>query len=211
VKEDERQRLSARTGLRPWPWVGSGRGRLVGEPAWTSLRWLVDIVGPPDRQEALKSIQRVVFETPALLAVYLQRLHGIQDAVVDTLLDRAEAAGTPYAPDDPAPRALTAAAFGRLAAAQHAWLASATSDSLASYIDRAMATITPAPQRQRHRPPAAPAERSPPTRRLPQVQTAVSSGRPVGRSSRVKIVVTGQGSARGSSVGRCATGQLSAN
>jgi MftR C-terminal domain len=56
----------------------------------------------------------------------------------------AEAAGAPYAPDDPAPRALTAAAFGCLVAAQHAWLASATGGSLASYIDRAMATITPA-------------------------------------------------------------------
>jgi hypothetical protein len=52
-------------------------------------------------------------------------------------------AGTPHPPDDPAPRALTAAAFGCLVAAQHAWLASATNDSLASYIDRAMATIAP--------------------------------------------------------------------
>jgi MftR C-terminal domain len=117
--------------------------RAADEPAWTSLRRLFDVVGTPDRQEALKPIQRVAFETPALLAAYLQKLHSIQDAVVDALLDRAEAAGTPYAPDDPAPRALTAAAFGCLVAAQHAWLASATNDSLVSYIDRAMATITP--------------------------------------------------------------------
>ncbi len=61
------------------------------------------------------------------------------------LRGRAEAVGTPYAPDDPALQALTAAAFGCLVAAQHAWLASATNDSLTSYIDRAMATITPAP------------------------------------------------------------------
>jgi hypothetical protein len=97
----------------------------------------------PALQDGLKAGHRVVFETPALLAVYLQKLHSIQDAVVEALLLRAEAAGTPYAPDDPVPRALTAAAFGCLAAAQHAWLASATHDSLASYIDRAMATITP--------------------------------------------------------------------
>ncbi len=119
------------------------RARPAGEPPWTSLRRLFDIVGTPDRQETLKPIQRVVFETPALLAVYLQKLHGIQDAVADALRDRAKAAGTPYAPDDPAPLTLTAAAFGCLVAAQHAWLASATSDSLATYIDRAMATITP--------------------------------------------------------------------
>jgi hypothetical protein len=55
----------------------------------------------------------------------------------------AEAAGASYAPDDPAPRALTAVAFGCLVAAQHAWLASARSGSLASYIDRAMATSHP--------------------------------------------------------------------
>ena len=81
----------------------------------------------------------MVFETPELLAVYLHKLHGIQDAVVGTLLDPAEAP-----PTLPTTRALAAAAFGCLVAAQHAWLASATGGSLASYIDRAMATITPA-------------------------------------------------------------------
>ena len=119
------------------------RTRPADEPAWTSLRRMFDIVGTPDWEAATKPAHRVVFETPALLAVYLQKMHCIQDAVVDALLDRAEAAGTPYAPDDPAPRALTAAAFGCLGSAQHAWLASATDDSLSSYIDRAMATITP--------------------------------------------------------------------
>ncbi len=123
--------------------LGILRARPAGEPVWTSLRRLFDVVGPPERQEALKPIQRVVFETPAVLAVYLQKLQTIQDAVVEALLDRAEAAGSPYAADDPAPRALTAAAFGCLLAALHAWEASATSDSLTAYIDRAMATIAP--------------------------------------------------------------------
>ncbi|OZM84023.1 TetR/AcrR family transcriptional regulator [Pseudonocardia sp. MH-G8] len=116
------------------------RARPGDEPVWTSLRRLFDIVGTPDQQEITKPIQRVVFETPALLAVYLQQLHSIQDAVVAVLLDRADAAGSPYAPDDPAPRAITAAAFGCLVAAQHAWLAS--TGSLADCIDRAMASIT---------------------------------------------------------------------
>ncbi len=119
------------------------RARPVGEPVWTSLRALFDVVGPPDRQEALKPLQRVVFETPALLGVFLQKLQNMQDDVVEALRERAQAAGTPYAPDDPAPRALTAAAFGCLLAALHAWQASGTSDSLTSYIDRAMATIGP--------------------------------------------------------------------
>lgn len=116
------------------------RARPGDEPVWTSLRRLFDIVGTPDQQEVTKPIQRVVFETPALLAVYLQQLHSIQDAVVSALLDRADAACSPYAPDDPAPRAITAAAFGCLVAAQHAWLAS--TGSLADCIDRAMASIT---------------------------------------------------------------------
>jgi AcrR family transcriptional regulator len=119
------------------------RARPAGEPAWTSLRRLFDIVGTPDQQEAVKPMHRVIFETPALLGLYLQKLHSVQDAVVAALLDRAEAAGTPYAPDDPAPQALTAAAFGCLVAAQHAWMASPGNEYLASYIDRAMAAINP--------------------------------------------------------------------
>lgn len=119
------------------------RARPLDEPVWTSLHRLLDIVDMPDKHESTKPIQRVIFETPALLAMYLQKLQNIQNAVVAVLLDRAESAGTPYAANDPSPRALTAAAFGCLVAAQHAWLASRTRDSLADYVDRAMATLTP--------------------------------------------------------------------
>ena len=45
--------------------------------------------------------------------------------------------------DDPAPRAVTAAAFGCLVAAQHSWLASGANGSLAEAIDRAMSTLAP--------------------------------------------------------------------
>ena len=38
---------------------------------------------------------------------------------------------------------LAAAAFGCLVAAQHAWLAEETDESLLAYLDRAMAVITP--------------------------------------------------------------------
>lgn len=119
------------------------RARPYDEPVWTSLRRLFDIADAPELRETAKPIQRMVFETPALLAVYLQRLQSFQNAVVAALLIRAEAAGTPYAAHDPTPRALTAAAFGCLVAAQYAWLACACDDSLATCIDRAMATLTP--------------------------------------------------------------------
>jgi AcrR family transcriptional regulator len=119
------------------------RSRPPEEPIWTSLRRLFDITDEPDQQEIMKPIQRVIFETPALLAVYLQKLQSLQNAVVETLLTRAEAAGTPYAPQDPTPRALTAAAFGCLVAAQHAWMASTDTEDIADHIDRAMATLIP--------------------------------------------------------------------
>ncbi|WFE25219.1 TetR/AcrR family transcriptional regulator [Solwaraspora sp. WMMD791] len=119
------------------------RTRPGDEPVWTSLRRLFDIVESPAQQQVTKPVQRVILETPALLAVYLGKLQSMQNAVVAVLRERAEAAGTPYAADDPTPRALTAAAFGCLIAAQHAWLVSTTADPLAAYIDRAMATLSP--------------------------------------------------------------------
>ncbi|MDN3258738.1 hypothetical protein QWJ26_02705 [Streptomyces sp. CSDS2] len=85
----------------------------------------------------------MVFETPVLLAGYLQKLQQAQEAVVTGLRERAASTGAPYAPDDPAPRALTAAAFGCLVAAQHSWFASAGKGSFADALDRAMATVGP--------------------------------------------------------------------
>jgi AcrR family transcriptional regulator len=121
------------------------RARPADEPVWTSLRRLFDLVDDASEQEVNRPIQRVMFETPALLAVYLQRLHYLQNAVVTVLLERAEAAGTPYPVGDPAPRALTAAAFGCLVAAQQTWLASDGSEPLTPNIDRAMAIVQPRP------------------------------------------------------------------
>jgi AcrR family transcriptional regulator len=121
------------------------RARPADEPIWTSLRRLFDIVDSPDHQQVTRPAQRVILETPALLAVYLRKLQTMQDAVVAVLCERAEAAASPYAADDPTPRALAAAAFGCLIAAQHAWLAATTQDSLTDYIDRAMAAVGPRP------------------------------------------------------------------
>lgn len=117
------------------------------EPAWTCLHRMFDVLvslaETPGHKEMAEPINRVVFETPALLAGYLQKLQHMQDAVVSTLLERAEQAGRPYAADDPRPRALTAAAFGCLVAAQHSWLASGAQGSFAEAIGRAMATVGP--------------------------------------------------------------------
>jgi AcrR family transcriptional regulator len=127
--------------------LGALRARPAGEEVWTSLHRVFDVLvslaETPGHEEMVEPIHRVIFETPALLAGYLQKLQQMQDAVVAELLERAEAAGTPYAPDDPTPRALTAAAFGCLVAAQHSWLASDAKGSFADAIDRAMATVGP--------------------------------------------------------------------
>lgn len=123
------------------------RARPADEPLWTSLRRCFDLLIPyvdtPGKHEVAEPIQRTVFATPILLARYLEKLQKLQDAVVAVIVERAVAAGTPYASDDPAPRAITAAAFGCLVAAQHSWLAGNAKGSFAAAIDRAMATVGP--------------------------------------------------------------------
>ncbi|MCM3920553.1 TetR/AcrR family transcriptional regulator [Frankia sp. AiPs1] len=123
------------------------RARPADEDVWTSLHHVFDVLvslaEAPGYEALVEPIHRMVFDTPALLAGYLQRLQHMQDVVVTTLHERAGAVGTPYGAADPTPRALTAAAFGCLVAAQHSWLASGTKGSFAAAIDRAMATISP--------------------------------------------------------------------
>jgi AcrR family transcriptional regulator len=123
------------------------RARPVGEAVWTSLHRVFDVLTSsaekPGHEQVAEPINRMVFETPALLAGYLQRLQRTQEAIVAELFVRAEAAGAPFTPDDPTPRALTAAAFGCLVAAQHSWLISGAKTSFRDAIDRAMATVGP--------------------------------------------------------------------
>jgi AcrR family transcriptional regulator len=120
------------------------RTRPPDEPVWTSLRHLFFMLDEPGRPQTAEATHRVFLETPALFAAYLRKLHLIQDAVVQVLRERATTAGTPYADDDPAPRAIAAAAFGCLVAAQHSWLASGATGTLGDAITRAMATVAPA-------------------------------------------------------------------
>jgi hypothetical protein len=88
-------------------------------------------------------MQRIVFATPGLLASYLEKLYRMQDAAETALRERAAQAGAPYAPDDPATRAVTGAAFGCLLAAQRAWLTGGANGTFADAIDRAMKTVAP--------------------------------------------------------------------
>ena len=113
------------------------------EPPWTTLRHTFEVFEDQNHPGLTAPISRLVFETPALLAAYLQKLQSAQDAVSTALTDRATASGHPYRIDDPTPRVLTAAAFGCLVAAQYSWLASGAEGSFADALDRAMAVIVP--------------------------------------------------------------------
>ncbi|MCU1394854.1 MAG: hypothetical protein JWM34_3282 [Ilumatobacteraceae bacterium] len=123
------------------------RARPVDEDMWASLHQVVSVLlMAADTQhdsEYVKALHKLVFETPALLAGYLQRLQTVQNVIVGELLRRAELAGRCYEADDPRPRAVTAAAFGCLVAAQHSWLASGSQCSFAEAVDRAMVTVAP--------------------------------------------------------------------
>ncbi|WP_051799940.1 TetR/AcrR family transcriptional regulator [Catenuloplanes japonicus] len=120
------------------------RARPAGEPEWVSLRRLFDVMDVPDRN--MRPIQRIVLETPALHAVYLQKLQGLQRAAATVLVERAAAAGRPHAAADLAADALAAAAFGCFVVAQYAWLAAPDDAPIAVYLDRAMAVIAPIAQ-----------------------------------------------------------------
>lgn len=129
------------------PLLEALRGRPQEEPVWISLRRMFDALasgaGIPGGQELPGPISRVIFETPALLARYLQQLQLVQDRVEQVIRERASATGTTYADDDPTPGAIAGAAFGCLLSAQHAWLNTGTPDALATTLDRAMSALCP--------------------------------------------------------------------
>lgn len=123
------------------------RARPANEAIWTSLQRMFDVVsgtaGLADSERFVEAVHRLVFETPTLLAGYLERLQHLQDAVTEELIRRAHAAHRPYSADDPTPRAVTAAAFGCYVAAQRTWLASGAQSSFAEAVESALMTITP--------------------------------------------------------------------
>lgn len=127
--------------------LGILAARPIDEPVWLSLRRCFDLLVPyvdaPGKRDVAEPMQRIVFDTPHLLARYLEKLQRMQDAVVTALRERADERGEAYSVDDPTPRAIAAAAFGCLVAAQHSWLADDGRGSFAAAIDRAMAAVGP--------------------------------------------------------------------
>ena len=123
------------------------RARPADEPVWQSLRAIFDLLVPHidtlDKDSVAAPMQRVVFTTPNLLASYLEKQQRMQDVIVAALSERAAAAGTPCPAGDPTLRAITAAAFGCLVAAQQAWLESGASGTFAAALDTAMAAVAP--------------------------------------------------------------------
>ena len=73
------------------------RARPAGEPVWESLRRALDLLVPyvdaPGKHEVAEPMQRIVFQTPALLASYLLKLQRMQDAAETALRERAAQAG----------------------------------------------------------------------------------------------------------------------
>jgi AcrR family transcriptional regulator len=123
------------------------RGRPAAEPVWTSLRHSFDglVAHLDDAANAglAAPMQRIIFETPGLLARYLEKIERVQGAAELVVRERAESAGAPWADDDPTPRAVVAAALGCVLAAQHAWLAGGATGTFAALVDRAMAAVGP--------------------------------------------------------------------
>jgi AcrR family transcriptional regulator len=121
--------------------------RPADEAVWESLRRIFDRLTLHEEttqgHQVSEAVKRVVFGTPLLFASYLQKLQQVQGAVVTVLRNRAERAGRPHSADDPSPRALTAAAFGCLVAAEQTWLAGEARGTIAQAIDRSMATLRP--------------------------------------------------------------------
>lgn len=118
------------------------RGRPVGEALWVSLRQIFEPMVPqaatPGYREAAEAILRVMLETPGLFASYLERLQRMQQGVLAIVLERDAAA------DAIAARAVVAAAFGCLVAAQQAWLVGGAERPFAEVLDRTMAAMQPA-------------------------------------------------------------------
>ncbi|MGN6761474.1 MAG: TetR/AcrR family transcriptional regulator [Leifsonia sp.] len=123
------------------------RTRPADEPVWDSLRAVFDLLVPHvdalDKNAVAAPMQRVIFTTPSLLAAYLGMQQAMQDAIVSAVGERATRRGVPFGEGDPTPRAVTAAAFGCLVAAQRAWLEQDERGTFAAALDRAMDAVEP--------------------------------------------------------------------
>jgi AcrR family transcriptional regulator len=123
------------------------RERPAGEPVWASLRHSFDgMIAHLDHAGSTglaAPMQRIILETPGLRARYLEKIERVESAAETVVRERADAAGKPWAVDDPTPRAVVAAALGCVLAAEHAWLAGGATEKMAVLVDRAMAAVGP--------------------------------------------------------------------
>jgi AcrR family transcriptional regulator len=123
------------------------QSRPAGEPVWDTLRAVFDLLIPHfdalDKDSVAAPMLRVVFTTPGLLAGYLEKLQRLQEPILDALCEREATTGKPGAEGDPKLRAVIAAAFGCLTAAQFAWLESGSRGTFAAALDTAMAAVAP--------------------------------------------------------------------
>nr|WP_195969097.1 TetR/AcrR family transcriptional regulator [Cellulomonas hominis] len=111
--------------------------RPADEPLWDSLRrvfdGVVDYATDPATAQRMAAMERIVQSNDALRASYLHRLDAIQGALVDAARERAQAAGHPWEPADPAPAAAVGAAFACMRTAND--LAAGTGRDLSELLD----------------------------------------------------------------------------
>jgi AcrR family transcriptional regulator len=125
--------------------------RPADEPLWHSLRrvfdGVVDYAADPARAARMAAMEQIVQAEGALRASYLQRLDGIQTALVAAARARASASGRPWDDGDPAPEAAVGAAFACMRTAND--LAATTGRDLSGLLDEAfdrLAALTSAPR-----------------------------------------------------------------
>jgi AcrR family transcriptional regulator len=123
------------------------RARPLDEPLWESLRRIFDELVPylddaASRDRAV-STERIVRDTPALRARYLEKIDHMQALCEQAVRDRMAQRGHACPNGDPRPRAVVGAAFSCLLAAQSSAVADDGARSFAGLLDQAMASIQP--------------------------------------------------------------------
>lgn len=115
--------------------------RPAGEDPWTSVREVVLAMHADSLSERDAALLRMVFQTPALMSVYLQRLLLLQESVAALLRTRAREAGHPYRADDPTPEVVANVTFGCLVAAQQTVIASNRPHEIPNILERALNAV----------------------------------------------------------------------
>lgn len=120
--------------------------RPADEPEWDSLHRAFDLVveqfADRERREHDAAVQRIIEDSPRLLAAYLQRLNCIQQHLTDELMKRA--GGSDSAPDRIVVRAMVGSAFACLHAAISHVAAGGDPERFGRHLDQVMTAMRPA-------------------------------------------------------------------